>query len=156
MFVVGYKGFNKDFTNRYGDSFEVGKVYHADGEIKWGNYGNGFHLCTNFEDCFRYVDSEKSIMTEVIGFGDIVKHDDNYYGYFDMYVAEYLRVIRVISREELIEMAKILPEVRLERFVQTFKMNDDEIEEILKHSKGKVKVLKAVRYYHFGDKNAYE
>ena len=67
MFVIGYKGFNKDFTNRYGDKFEIGKIYHADSEIKWGNKGNGFHLCTNIEDCFRYVDPNNLLMTELLG-----------------------------------------------------------------------------------------
>ena len=104
MFVIGYKGFNKDFTNRYGNKFEIGKVYHADGEIKWGNNGNGFHLCTNIEDCFRYVDSDTSVITEVIGFGKMKEYDDEYYGYYDMYVCENLRIVRVISREEIISM----------------------------------------------------
>ena len=48
-------------------------------------------MCSNIEDCFRYVCADKSIIAEVIGFGDIQKYDDEYYGYFDMYVCEYLR-----------------------------------------------------------------
>lgn len=155
MLVIGYKGFNSDFTNRYGDKFEVGKVYDAGEEIKWGNQGNGFHLCTHIEDCFRYVDSETSIMTEVIGFGNVQKYDDSYYGYFDMYVVQYLKIIRVISRKEIIEIAKTLPDNRLERFIQTYELNDDETDEIMETSYGKTKVLKALQYYHFGDKGVY-
>lgn len=113
-------------------------------------------MCSNFEDCFRYIDSDKSIMAEVIGYGDMKEYDDEYYGYFNMYVAEFLKVVRLVTRDELINMAKMLPEERLVRFIQTFKMSDDETDKVLENSKGKVKVLKAVQYYHFGNKHIYE
>ncbi len=127
MFVIGYKGFNKDFTNRYGNKFEIGKVYHADGEIKWGNNGNGFHLCTNIEDCFRYVDSDTSVITEVIGFGKMKEYDDEYYGYYDMYVCENLRIVRVISREEIISMMLHTYADRRNRFIRDFNLTEEEL-----------------------------
>ena len=49
--------FNDDLTNRYGTKFEVGKTYHANGDIKFGNDGNGFHMCKNIEDTLRYFDA---------------------------------------------------------------------------------------------------
>lgn len=128
MFVIGYKGFNKDFTNRYGDKFEVGKVYHADGEIKWGNYGNGFHLCMHIEDCFRYVDPDISVITEVIGFGKMEEYEDDYYGYYDMYVCENLKIVRVISREEIISMMLNTYDLRKERFIRDFNLTEEELE----------------------------
>ena len=155
LFVIGYKAFNKDFTNRYGDKFKIGKIYHADGEIKWGNNGNGFHICTNFEECFRYVDSNNFILTEVIGFGKLIKYDDEYNGYFDMYVCENMRIIRTISRKEIIEMAKTLWEDRLYNFIRTFSLTDEEAKEIETVSKDKQKILKDIDYYHNGNKNAY-
>ena len=127
MFVIGYKGFNKDFTNRYGNKFEIGKVYHADGEIKWGNNGNGFHLCTNIEDCFRYVDPDTSVITEVIGFGKMKEYDDEYYGYYDMYVCENLRIVRVISREEIISMMLNTYVDRRNRFIRDFNLTEEEL-----------------------------
>ena len=126
LFVIGYKAFNNNFTNRYGDKFEVGKIYHADGEIKWGNNGNGFHLCSNVEDCFRYVDPDNSVMTEVVGFGNVKKYDDEYYGYFDMYVCEYMRIIRVVSREEIIKMMLCAYKERRDRFIRDFNLSEDE------------------------------
>ena len=127
MFVIGYKGFNKDFTNRYGNKFEIGKVYHADGEIKWGNNGNGFHLCTNVEDCFRYVDPDTSVITEVIGFGKMKEYDDEYYGYYDMYVCENLRIVRVISREEIISMMLYTYADRRNRFIRDYNLTEAEL-----------------------------
>lgn len=126
LFVIGYKAFNKDFTNRYGNKFEMDKIYHTDGEIKWGNNGNGFHLCTHAEDCYRYVDPDNSIMTEVIGFGNIQKYDDEYYGYYDMYVCEYLHIIKIISREELIEMMLHTCKERRDRFIRDFNLTEEE------------------------------
>ena len=83
------------------------------------------------------------------------KYDDEYYGYFDMYVCENIYVIRVISRKEIIEMAKSLYEERLCKFISTFNLTDEEANEIEKISKEKQKVLKAIDYYHNGNKNAY-
>ncbi len=126
--MIGYKGFNKDLTNRYGNKFEVGKVYHVDGEIKWGNYGNGFHLCVHIEDCFRYVDPSTSVMTEVIGFGKLLEYDDEYYGYYDMYVCENLKVVRVIPREEIISMMLNANSYRKDRFIRDFNLTEEELE----------------------------
>ena len=126
--ILGYKAFNKDFTNRYGFKFEVGKTYSALGTIKWGQRGNGFHMCTNFEDCFRYYDSDNSIIAEVIGFGKTLKNDDEYYGYYDMYVSEYLEVIRVIPREEIIKMRLETSIDRQNRFIRNYNLTEEEKE----------------------------
>ena len=155
LFIIGYKAFNSNFTNRSGYKFKVGEIYHVDDAIKWGNNGNGFHICTNFEECFRYVDSNNFILTEVIGFGKILKYDDEYYGYFDMYVCENMRIVRIISRKEIIEMSKTLWEDRFYNFIRTFNLTDDEAKEIEEVSKGKQKILKDIDYYHYGNKNAY-
>ena len=56
--IKGYKAFNSDKTNRYGFPFESGNTYSVDGEIKFGNEGNGYHLCTSTSDVFRYVDAD--------------------------------------------------------------------------------------------------
>ena len=42
--IKGYKAFNSDKTNRYGFPFESGNTYSVDGEIKFGNEGNGYQL----------------------------------------------------------------------------------------------------------------
>ena len=57
MKVIGYKCFNKDLINHYGQKFEIGKIYIASGIIKFGTRGNGFHMCKNIEDCFRFFDT---------------------------------------------------------------------------------------------------
>ena len=55
--MLGYKCFNENLTNRYNTKFEIGKIYHVNGNIKFGNNGNGFHICKNLEDTLRYFNS---------------------------------------------------------------------------------------------------
>ena len=47
------KAFNQYLTSRYSQKFEIGKIYEVEGKIKWGSSGNGFHMCSDIEDCFR-------------------------------------------------------------------------------------------------------
>lgn len=124
--IVGYKGFNLDMTNRYGDKFEVGKTYKACGDISPGNNGNGFHMCVRVEDCFRYVDASSSLIALVKCFGDLVLHEDEYYGYYDMYACEYMEIVRIVPREEIIGMMLLADEFRQRRFVRDFDLTLDE------------------------------
>ncbi len=102
--VKGYKAFNKDSTNRYGQPFTEGETYRVNGEIKFGNDGNGIHMCTSLSDVFRYVNAfeEEVIVAEVTGRGKYDKRDDYYYGYYDMYNFEEITVNKFLSREEII------------------------------------------------------
>ena len=52
--IYGYKCFNGDMTNLYGDKFEVGKSYILKGKFKSGPHGNAFHMCLNLEDTLKY------------------------------------------------------------------------------------------------------
>ena len=155
-YIEGYKVFNGEFKTFNGMQFKEHAVMHVDGDVKAGPCGGrGFHLCLNFEDTFRFTE-DNPILCEVIGFGVISpEYKDEYYGYFDIYACSDIYIKRIIPREEIIEMAKELPEDRLERFIQTYKMTDGEINQIMSNLNRKLKVLKAVRYYHFGDKEAY-
>ena len=90
MEVKGYKAFNKGLTNRYGRKFELGKKYSTTGEISFGNDGNGFHFCKNIEDTLRYFDAvnDEISICEVKGSGDRILKEDEYYGYYEMYIVE--------------------------------------------------------------------
>jgi len=108
--LIGYKAFNSDFTNRYGMKFEIDKIYKVFNEIKFGNYGNGFHFCENFEDTLRYFDAidDDIIIAKVEATGKIVEYNDEYYGFYNMYCSEKIKVLEIIDRKEIIEMAKKL------------------------------------------------
>lgn len=93
--IKGYKAFNSDKTNRYGIPFEAGKAYKVDGDISFGNQGNGFHMCTSISDVFRYIDANdinNYKIAVVYGYGDSVLYEDDYEGYYDMYACRCMYV----------------------------------------------------------------
>lgn len=157
MSVIGYKCFNKDLTNRYGEKFSVGKVYVAKGAIKFGNNGNGFHLCKNIEDTFRYFDAMKNQISicKVKGSGKIEKFDDDYYGYNDMYAVEQLEILKNLSYDEIINIGLNLDTLRAERFVSGIKLNNEDIQKFKDKFKNDIRVLNAIAYYQEGDLEVY-
>lgn len=127
--------FDSEFKTFNGMPFKEGMKAHVDGEIKAGPDGNGFHLCLNFEDTFRFG-SDNPILCEVIGFGTISpEYMDGDNDYYDIYACSDIYIKRVISRAEIVEMASKLPYYRLERLIQTYTMSDLEIENVLSNVK---------------------
>lgn len=155
MEIRGYKCFNSDFTNRYGRKFSVGKIYVVPGIIKFGNYGNGFHICKNMEDTFRYYDTSNIIVCEVIGSGNYVEYSDEYNEYFDMYSVEKLEIIRKLSREEIIEEGLNLNEIRVKRFLSTFKLTQEEIDNFKSKFRNNRNILNILAYYQEENKDVY-
>ena len=151
--VFGYKCFNKDLTNRYGFKFDVGKTYGVSGEIKFGINGNGFHMCKNIEDTFRYYDAMEGEVSvcEVIGLGEFVSLYDEYNGYYDMYSVEMIEIIRLLSREDIIEMALNFSEERVIRFIQLYRLTSSEIILFKEKFKKYSRVIDNIIYYQEGD-----
>lgn len=107
--IKGYKAFNSDKTNRYGIPFEAGKAYKVDGDISFGNQGNGFHMCTSISDVFRYIDANdinNYKIAVVYGYGDSVLYEDDYEGYYDMYACRCMYVKKFLTRNEVFEIFK--------------------------------------------------
>ena len=153
MYVRGFKAFNSDMTNRYGIKFEVGCVYLSNDIVKFRT--SGFHLCKNFEDTLRYFDAMNGQINicSVVGFGDVDKYNDEYYGYYDMYSAQKMYIHKILSREDIIKMAKDLNDIRLERFVSLYKLTDSELEYLKPYSD---KVEDAIKYHQYGDSKVYK
>lgn len=156
MEIIGYKCFNEDFTNRYGEKFEVGKTYNVSGEVKFGSNGNGFHFCKNIEDTFRYFDTKKCLVCLVKGEGVIDTYEDEYNGFYDMYSAESIEILKKLSREEIINIGLNLKFDRLLRFIQLFKLNKNEIDIFIDKFKNDVNVLNYIKYYQLNDKEAFK
>lgn len=156
--VFGYKCFNKDLTNRYGFKFEVGKTYSVVGEIKFGVNGNGFHMCKNIEDTFRYYDAMESEVSvcEVIGLGKFVSLCDEYNGYYDMYSVKMIKIVRLLSREEIIKMILGFSEERVIRFIQLYGLTSSEIILFKEKFKKYRRVMDYIAYYQEGDKDVFK
>ena len=155
--ILGYKSFNRNFTNRYGLKFSVGMTYKACGEIRFGVLGNGFHMCSNMEDTFRYFDSfsDDIVVCEVIGSGENITYNDEYNGYYDMYAVETLTIVRKLEREEIIKIGQQMTEYRVIRFVQGFKMTLEEIKLFEDKFSNNQNVLDAIAYYQKGQLDVY-
>ncbi len=155
--VKGYKAFNKDSTNRYGKPFTEGETYIVTGELQFGNDGNGFHMCTSLCDVFRYVNATEDdvLVAEVIGRGERVRRDDDYYGYYDMYCFRELTIDRFISREEIIERMLSAPSYEVKKFLATFRLSENEKTRFLRQFREDLETMKHILYYQFECKDIY-
>lgn len=128
MQIKGYKCFHANLINRYGQHFELGRLYKADGLIRFGNNGNGFHFCQNMEDTLRYFNAmqENVSICKVLGSGLIDEYYDDYYGYYNMFAAECLEIIKELTREEIIDYALNLSIIRAMRFLSLYKLTEEE------------------------------
>lgn len=159
MILRGYKAFNKDHTNRYGKPFVENKIYKTEGTLKFGNDGHGFHMAKNLSDVFRYFDAEHDNISvaRVTGFGDFQEYNDEYYGYFDMYVFEYLRVDHFMSREEIIAtMLKCHSPHLLLHFFQTYPLKEAEKVLFAREFRNDREVMPHLLFYQYGFKDAYD
>lgn len=154
--IIAYKVFYNGLINSYGYQFEPLKEYRVEGSIQWGNRGNGFHMCSYPEDCFRYFDKyDDVVLTRVRGFGKRQCVDDEYFGYYDMYVCEGMEILYVYSREELIEMMLNSYEWSVERFLITCGLSAFEIEMFKEAYKDNEEMLRCISYYQKGNRDTY-
>lgn len=160
MEVKGYKIFNKDKTNRYGKEFVEGKKYIVGGKISFGNRGNGFHMCVHLSDVFRYVDTEDNdfVVAEVKGSGQTCLHEEPncFEGYYDMYSCSEIKVVRFLSRKEIIDLMLEANEFEVLKFIRTFKLTTSEAIQFYKKFRSCKAIVCALMYYHFDYKNVYE
>ena len=150
MELKGFKAFNNDLTNRYGQVFLEGEKYFINGEISFGLMGNGFHFCKRLEDTLRFYDAmnDKIRIAEVIGRGEIVTFEDEYNGYYDMYAASNLEIVKILSRDEIINQYLICRDNnRVKRFVSGFRLTNEEINKMENAHWKREDVLDAIDYY---------
>lgn len=155
--IKGYKCFYKGLSNIYNTKFELNKLYIAKGTIKYGVDGNGFHMCENLEDTLRFFDKTKELeICEVIGFGEKVKYNDEYYDYYNMFSVEKLYISRIIPRKEIIDIGLNLHELRIIRFLQGYKLTKEEIEMFKEKFYYNNRILKYISYYQEENKDAFK
>ncbi len=153
--IFGFKAFNKGLIDNYGNKYEVLKHYHFSGDVKFQK--GGFHFCENIEDVLRYYTSfEKDIeICFVKGYGIISSFEDDYYGYYNMYASSDFKILKVLTKEEILDIILNTNEKRICRFISLYKLTEEEIDIILnKYNTEKIK--KYILYYQKNDKKAFE
>ena len=144
--MIGYKSYD---GNTVKEEDILGKHFHLDGEIKF--HERGYHFCKRIEDTFRYsggINNPNMIISEVEANNIIDEGSDEYFGYYDMYATSDLYVLRILAREEIINyfLNKAYSE-RVIRFLQTFKLNEIEIELFKLRFMDNDSISKTVEYY---------
>lgn len=149
MEIHGYKCFNKNLTNRYKTKFKVGKTYTLSGIIKFGNDGNGYHMCKRLEDTLRFFDAKNNeiVICEVVGKDEIVEYYDEYNGYYDMYSVRTIEIIKKLTREEIINIMLNTYEERIIRFISLYKLNKLEIDLFKEKYQSNDTIIKFIEYY---------
>ena len=154
MSIVGYKVFFKGLKNSFDESFEIGKIYKLNGNAEWSS--NGYHFCKRPEDTLRNFDSFKYDLEIALveGSGSIRQMHDEYYGYYDMYASTEIRVIKVLSRSEIIKDVLDSKNIlRMKRLIERFKLTSEELELFKGIS---IDVDDTISYYQLGDKEVYQ
>lgn len=156
--MVGYKILNKKMENRYGEKLEVGGIYQVEGIVKYGLLGNGYHFSSNICEIFRFFNTNDDdfVVVEVEGFGKIVENDVDYYGYMNLYVAEGIKINRIIERKDYIKMILEMDEFSVEKFLRTFRLSDKEKEIFKIKFASNDKIMKLISYFQDDDKTVYE
>ena len=123
--IHGYKAFADDGTNIALEIMPPGD-YHFDGKVKYGK--TGYHFAKRLEDTIRYSGTGSPLIAEVIGSGIIDEGEDDYYGYYEVYSASDIKIVRYLTREEIIEYGLKLNSQRMKRFVVNFDLTSDELD----------------------------
>lgn len=167
--IFGYKCFNKGLINRYGYQFEVGKTYHTDGIIKYGNHGNGYHIAKRLEDTLKFFTKDDEygniILNEDIDivyvrcYGEYDEIPDNYEfdyaGDYDMYACEYMKIIKILTRDEILEYALSISSEQLKRFLMYFKLTEEEKVLFKEKYQNDNYILNYIAYYQDGNKEMF-
>lgn len=138
MEIHGYKSFNGDGTNNAGIVMPPG-IYHCDGDIIYQR--NGFHFARNLEDTLRYrtIEDGEPLIAEVIGRGTIVEsnryEDIEYYGYYGLYAASDMEIVRYLTHEEIVEYAlKLVDRDGIKRILASQILTEEDIKMIVKEN----------------------
>ena len=156
MIIKGFKAFYRDMKNNYGVKYEEGRTYYAKNAPKFGLNGNGFHLCKNIEDTFRFINDSKPQVAKVIAKGKIVEGRDDYNSYFNMYASTVIKIEHILSREEIIdEICKRSVYGVIRAIIYGYDFTEEEIEIIRKKFKYNKSLEKNIDYYINGNKDAF-
>ena len=158
MEIRGFKAFNHHLLTRYGVKLEVGMTYYTDKQIKYGNNGNGFHFCKNLADTLRFFDgmNEKVDICEVIGSEEIIEREDDYNGYYEMYVCKKLHIIKELSRDEILKIVLGNSEEQIIKLIKGYKLSPKECETILRTRNNNINISDTIDYFQFKKLDTYQ
>ena len=81
----------------------------------------------------------------MIGSGIIDEGSDEYYGYYDVYAASDIKVVRYLTRAEILEYASQLNFYRMKRFIINFELTNEELDLFVKANETLEQVIQDYR-----------
>jgi hypothetical protein len=150
--IKGYKSFRKELINQIDEQLEEGKTYRLERDITWNKCG--YHFCSSPEDTLRYMREydEETIVAEVHSNGKVHTYDDEYNGYYNMFVSDEITIDRVLSREELFNLIINHGENSILKMIQNYILTQAEINSLSNRS---IRINQALLYYQLGDNTVY-
>ncbi len=138
--IIAYKAFFKGLKNNIdGIDYQVGKEYQTTDRLQYMK--SGFHMCKNPEDCFRFIKPTVTDvdLTLVRGFGNWYGFDAGYRSYDDtigyIYVTEKMEILKVFTREEIIDMAVEMAPISLDTFLYLYPLTKEEAKYLIDNYK---------------------
>lgn len=152
--IEGYKAFYGGLTNQYGEKYEIGKEYVD-------QYSEGYHFCKNIEDTLVFYPYSDDIeFYQVSGKGKGVIYSNDYYGVYDIYATEIIKINRKVEREEILNYflnkSYLLFPDRICRFISLYRLNSEEIEMFKSFYKNNKKICRYISYYQEGKSEAFK
>ncbi len=142
--------------------FKEGNVYISNPNIVPGMYNHssmkGFHMSEELSNVFRFFDISKEgiEIAQVTGFGECRYFEDEYNGYYDMYVCQNIKINKFLTREEYIDIILHESEIEVMKFIKTFPMNSKEKILFMRQFRNNIQIIEAMFYYQYGVKDIYE
>lgn len=129
--IKGFKVFYKDLTTRSGMSLKVGQSYRIPNHISLKD--SAYHFCHNMEDGLCFFDKKEELeICEVLSDDEVIPFENDYYGYYELYAARHIELLKKLTRQEIIdnykELAKNLyiNEMRIARFLNGYQLTEEE------------------------------
>lgn len=150
--MKGFMCFYEDMTDLQNDSYEIGKTYKEEDK------GKKYVIYENLEDSLRNYHAEINdvIICIVEGLEGGRKIEDTQSEYIERYEFEKIKILKEVPREFIIEYALNLYEFRLMRFLQSFKLTDEEKDKFRLKFGSDLRMKSTIDYYINGKKDAYK
>ena len=157
--IYGYKGLKKGNMTHFGDVLEEGVTYSVEGPLKVGlrngEEGNGYHMCEYLSDVFRFFPNEKPIIAFVEGSDENIEYSDDYYGNLGMHVCRSIKILKILSREEVIDTILDSGEMNIVNYLRTDKLNEEETDKFLDCCRSYPIILEEILYSQKGYKDIF-
>ena len=125
MTKLGYKCFYKGLESKHWGKLELRHSYHFDSPVLQGEDERGFHFCERLEDALQHFSTWAFDVeiAEVIAIGKISRSSKAVFEY----IASDIVISKVLSKDEVMNIAKKMEPVRFAKFITCYPLSDEDL-----------------------------